>query len=236
VGLDIGAINSGNVSLLYCIPGPDNKPGKNMNDSWTERWNDRYSNEEFAYGERPNNYLKEQLEKLHAGNILFPAEGEGRNAVFAARLGWTVSAFDISTEGKKKALQLAETNNVKINYQVGELQALNYTPEQFDAIALIYAHFPAGIKSVIHHTLDTYLRTGGLVIFEAFSKRHLDYIARDERVGGPKDIAMLFSMEEIRSDFANYEILELVEKEIELSEGLFHNGTGSVIRFVGRKK
>ena len=47
---------------------------------------------------------------------------------------------------------------------------------------------------------------------------------------------MLFSMEEIRSDFANYEILELVEKEIELNEGLFHNGLGSVIRFVGRKK
>ena len=34
-----------------------------MKDAWTERWNDRYSNEEFAYGEQPNNYLKEQLEK-----------------------------------------------------------------------------------------------------------------------------------------------------------------------------
>ncbi len=36
---------------------------KNMNDTWTERWNDRYSKDEFAYGEQPNNYLKEQLEK-----------------------------------------------------------------------------------------------------------------------------------------------------------------------------
>lgn len=207
-----------------------------MNEPWIERWNERYSKEEFAYGEQPNNYVKEKLENLHAGNILFPAEGEGRNAVFAARLGWTVSAFDISTEGKKKALRLAETNNVTIDYQVGELQALHYAPGQFDAIALIYAHFPADIKSIYHQTLDKYLRTGGLVIFEAFSKKHIDYIARDERVGGPKDIGMLFSMEEIRSDFANYEILELVEKEIELNEGLFHNGLGSVIRFVGRKK
>lgn len=56
-----------------------------MNNIWTERWNDRYSNEEFAYGKAPNNYLKEQIEKLNAGTILFPAEGEGRNAVFAAR-------------------------------------------------------------------------------------------------------------------------------------------------------
>jgi hypothetical protein len=47
---------------------------------------------------------------------------------------------------------------------------------------------------------------------------------------------MLFSIDELKSDFVNYEIVELVEKEIELNEGLFHNGEGSVIRFVGRKK
>ncbi len=207
-----------------------------MNDTWTDRWNERYSKDQFAYGEQPNNYLKEQLEKLNPGTILFPAEGEGRNAVFAAKLGWTVSAFDISVEGKNKALRLAAANKVMIDYQVGELQTLNYKPGQFDVIALIYAHFPADIKSLYHRTLHKYLRNGGLVIFEAFSKRHLDYIAKNEKVGGPKELAMLFSMDEIMSDFANYEIIELEEKEIELSEGLFHNGKGSVIRFVGRKK
>jgi 2-polyprenyl-3-methyl-5-hydroxy-6-metoxy-1,4-benzoquinol methylase len=207
-----------------------------MNESWIDRWNDRYSKNEFAYGEQPNNYLKAQLEKLNAGTILFPAEGEGRNAVFAAKLGWTVSAFDISAAGKNKALRLAEINKVTIDYQVGELQTLNYHTEQFDAIALIYAHFPADIKSLYHKTLDKYLRKNGFVIFEAFSKRHVDYISKNEKVGGPKDIAMLFSIDELTSDFANYEIIALVEKEIELNEGLFHNGKGSVIRFVGRKK
>jgi 2-polyprenyl-3-methyl-5-hydroxy-6-metoxy-1,4-benzoquinol methylase len=207
-----------------------------MNDPWLDRWNDRYSKEEFAFGVHPNDYLKEQLEKLPVGKILFPAEGEGRNAVFAAKLGWTVSAFDISIEGKNKALRLAETNNVTIDYQVGELQALNYTANQFDVIALIYAHFPAEIKSSIHKTLDTHLRKVGYIIFEAFSKKHIDYVTKNEKVGGPKDIASLFSIDEIKSDFANYEIIELVEKEIELNEGQFHNGKGSVIRFVGRKK
>ncbi|HMI66891.1 MAG TPA: class I SAM-dependent methyltransferase [Cyclobacteriaceae bacterium] len=213
-----------------------NKSVENMNDLWTNRWNDRYSKGEFAYGVQPNNYLKEQIEKVPVGTILFPAEGEGRNAVFAAKLGWTVSAFDISIEGKNKAMRLAEGNNVTLDYQVGELQTLNYKTGQFDAIALIYAHFPADIKSQYHRTLDKYLRKNGIVIFEAFSKRHIDYIAKNEKVGGPKDIAMLFSVEELKSDFVNYEIIELVEKEIELSEGLFHNGKGSVIRFVGRKK
>ena len=206
-----------------------------MNDSWTDRWNDRFSKDEFAYGIEPNNYLKEQLQKLDAGTILFPAEGEGRNAVFAAKLGWKVSAFDISAHGKNKATRLAEANGVTIDYQVGELQSLNYNPGQFDAIALIYAHFPADIKSIYHKTLDRYLRKNGLVIFEAFSKKHIDYNSINEKVGGPKDIASLFSMDELKSDFANYEIIELEEKEIELSEGLYHNGKGSVIRFVGHK-
>ena len=208
----------------------------NLNDSWTSRWNDRYSNEEFAYGEEPNNYLKEELSKLPAGTILFPAEGEGRNAVFAARLGWSVSAFDISIEGQSKALKLADKSSVTIDYQVGELQSLNFKEEQFDAVALIYAHFPANIKSLYHKTFDTYLKKGGVIIFEAFSKKHLDYIAANEKVGGPKDIESLFSEHEIKADFANYEVIELTETEIELHEGIFHNGKGSVIRFVGRKK
>ncbi|SRR5258708_46833 len=129
-----------------------------MNGPWTDRWNERYSKDEFAFGNLPNNYLKEQLEKLTIGTILFPAEGEGRNAVFAARIGWKVSAFDISIEGKKKAARLAEANNVTIDYQVGELVKINFGTQQFDTLALIYAHFPANIKSFYHKTLDNYLR------------------------------------------------------------------------------
>jgi len=204
--------------------------------NWLDRWNDRYSEATFAYGELPNNYLKEQLKKLEPGMVLFPAEGEGRNAVYAATLGWDASAFDISSEGKSKALQLAEKNNVTIDYQVGELESLKYEPELFDVIALIYAHFPADLKSDIHKSLDKYLRSGGIVIFEAFSKKHLEYIALNDKVGGPKDIGSLFSVEEIQSDFANYDFIELTETEIELNEGIYHNGKGSVIRFVARKR
>lgn len=207
-----------------------------MATTWVDKWNGRYADDEFAYGEQPNLYLKEQLLKLTPGTILFPAEGEGRNAVFAAALGWSVSAFDISREGQKKAQRLAGRKNVSINYQVGELAELHYRPESFDVIALIYAHFPANVKSGLHKTLDSYLRTGGMVIFEAFSKSHLSYMARNENMGGPRDVESLFSIEEIEGDFANYDIIELAETEITLSEGIYHNGQGSVIRFVGRKK
>ena len=207
-----------------------------MQHIWKNRWDERFSKEGYAYGTEPNNYLKEQLDKLIPGTILFPAEGEGRNAVYAAKQGWKVSAFDISMEGQKKASQLAELNNVHIDYQVGELQTLNFKADQFDAMALIYAHFPPEIRSQYHKKLDTYLRKGGVIIFEGFSKKHLEYNTKNAKVGGPKDLDALFSIEEIKRDFPNYEFKELIEKEIELNEGLYHIGQGSVIRFVGRKK
>ena len=171
-----------------------------MSNNWVKSWDDRYSKEEFVYGEEPNNFLREQLQKLKPGKILFPAEGEGRNAVFAATKGWDVYAFDISSVGKRKAEELAKKNNVKIKYEVGGLQSLNYKPESFDVIALIYAHFPAEIKSEYHKTLGNYLKKGGIIIFEAFSKKHLEYNSRNESVGGPREIEMLFSKEEIISE------------------------------------
>lgn len=207
-----------------------------MIDPWKDRWNERYSKEAYAYGEQPNKYLKGQLEKLPVGNILFAAEGEGRNAVYAAKLGWTVTAFDISIEGKNKAMRLADKENVTITYLVGEMEKLEFKPRQFDVIALIYAHFPAEIKSSYHRQLGTYLRKGGTIIFEAFSKNHLAYNSKNPKVGGPKEIDVLFSMEEVRADFEGYKVDELIEKEIELNEGVFHNGLGSVIRFVGKKR
>ena len=54
--------------------------------------------------------------------------------------------------------------------------------------------------------------------------------------GGPKDVKMLYSKEEIRNDFPAFEILKLCEEITELDEGIYHNGKSAVIRFVGRKK
>jgi hypothetical protein len=206
-----------------------------MDQSWINRWDERYREKEFAYGEEPNTYLREQLAKLDPAKILFPAEGEGRNAVYAARAGWDVSAFDISTEGRKKAMALAARNNVHIDYRTGGLDEVNFGSGEFDVIALIYAHFPANIKSQYHKALDNYLRPGGYIIFEAFSKKHLDYLAKNEKVGGPRELAMLFSVDELKADFQSYSFMELAETEVELHEGNYHNGIGSVIRCVAQK-
>lgn len=199
-------------------------------------WDERYSNEAFAFGENPNEFLKETLPQFIPEKALFAAEGEGRNAVFAAGLGWEVSAFDLSEFGKMKAEKLAIKNKVNIDYTVGDIQTLKYDANSFDALVMIYAHFPASMKSSCHQKLISYLNPGGIVIFEAFSKNHIQYNSINPKVGGPKDIDQLYSIEEIKKDFKDFEIIELIETETDLSEGLYHIGKGSVIRFVGRKQ
>lgn len=193
-------------------------------------WNERYAKEEFIYGTQPNVFIKEQLNKLHSGKILFPAEGEGRNAVHAATQGWGVVAFDISEKGREKALGLAKKNCVYIDYQ--HTDVLDFQSDiKFDAICLCYAHFPAEIRKQVHHHLMQFLRPGGIVIFEGFAKAQLG-----KPSGGPKNLEMLFSLEEIKVEFPQLGFEVLKEETIELLEGNFHKGKAEVIRFVGIKK
>lgn len=209
---------------------------ESFDDEYRTFWNSRYQNPEYAYGKNPNRFLKEQLAQLTPGNILLPADGEGRNGVFAARSGWKVTSLDLSVEAKNKALQLAAECGVSLNYHVGDLEALHYEKESFDVIALIYAHFSAAKKSALHQKLLEWLKPGGTIILEAFSKNHLELVHSNPKVGGPKEAGMLFSTDEIQKDFEHCAITILEEQEIMLEEGLYHIGKGAVIRFVGRKQ
>ncbi|MFT7900692.1 class I SAM-dependent methyltransferase [Tenacibaculum ascidiaceicola] len=202
---------------------------------YKEFWNEKYQNTNFAYGKEPNLFFKEELQKIKTGKILLPADGEGRNGVYASKLGWDVTATDLSIEGKSKALKLASEFNVNLKYVVGDIQDLELPKVSFDVIGLIYAHFSAWKISIIHQKLTTLLKPNGYVIFEAFSKNHLNYQKNNPKIGGPKDIDMLFSIEQIQQDFTGFEIQILEEKEVFLNEGNSHNGKGSVIRFIGKK-
>lgn len=201
-----------------------------------EFWDERFSGDEYIYGEKPNEYFRECLLKYLPGEILFAAEGEGRNAVFAAEEAWKVAAFDQSSEARKKAEKLAKKKGVELDYKVGNLPDLGYEENEFDAVALIYAHFPPEIRSEYHKLLISYLRRDGLIFFEGFSTAHPKFQKLNPKVGGPKDEALLFSMEEIKRDFGELKFLELYEAEVDLNEGEHHKGTGAVIRFIAQKK
>ncbi|EAS18744.1 SAM-dependent methyltransferase [Flavobacteria bacterium BBFL7] len=193
-------------------------------------WNERYAEKEYIYGTQSNVFFKEQLDQLAAGNLLLPAEGEGRNAVYAASLGWDVVAFDISTSGKEKAMQLSAAQKVALDYQVTGVLDFK-TDIKFDAIGLCYTHFPVEIrKDAFQHFLK-FLKPNGTVIFEAFAKAQ-----SGKPSGGPKNIDILFSIEEIKNEFPEIKFNFLKEETIELSEGNYHKGKAEVIRFIGIKK
>ncbi|MBX2878201.1 MAG: class I SAM-dependent methyltransferase [Saprospiraceae bacterium] len=200
-----------------------------------ERWNARYREESYAYGQEPNVFFKQWLPQFEPKTILMPADGEGRNGVYAATLGWQVTSFDLSSEGRAKALQLANRKQVDLKYLVGDFADIQFEAAAFDAIGLIYAHFPTAKKSEFHLKLHNYLKPGGVVIFEAFSKHHLPYQQANPSVGGPPNMDVTFSMAEIEAYFPNYDTLLLQEEVVNLAEGKYHIGQGSVVRFVGRK-
>ncbi len=196
----------------------------------SEFWNERFAAEEYVYGTEPNEFFRQELNKLMPGKILLPGEGEGRNAVFAARNNWQVTAFDTSTEGKKKAEQLADSSQVEIDYRIESYDSIDLETEAFDCLTLIFAHMPPNSRPAYHQKLSAYLKTGGTLILEGFSKAQIH-----NNTGGPKNVDMLFSKEELQADFSVFSSLRISETEVELDEGPFHKGKANVIRLVAVK-
>ena len=132
-----------------------------QNTKSTNTWDERYAQNEYVYGKQTNEFLRQQLQALRTGKILLPGEGEGRNSVFAAMLGWSVVAFDSSVEGKKKSLALAQEMGTSIEYHISSFE--NFVAEpQFDAIGLIYAHNLNRAEN--HKKLSRFLKKGGIII------------------------------------------------------------------------
>ncbi len=195
-----------------------------------EFWNERYATEEYVYGTEPNRFYREKLEELNPGSILLPAEGEGRNAVFAAQKGWQVTAFDPSTEARKKAQKLGQQKHVKINYLLSDYESIVLPAESFDCLVMIYAHMHPLKRKTYHQKLTSFLKPGGTLILEGFAKKQMN-----NNTGGPRNIDMLFSEKELREDFSQLAELTISETDIHLDEGPFHQGTASVIRVSGVK-
>jgi SAM-dependent methyltransferase len=205
-----------------------NKKSKN---NMSEFWDKRYASEDYVYGKEPNQFFKESLDKLPGGKVLLPADGEGRNAVYAATQGWDAYAFDISSEGKEKALLLANEMETSIDYQVVGFDAYEAEPNSFDVIALIYAHLPAEMRESAYQKCVSLLKPGGTLILEGFSKKQLGL-----KSGGPKSLPMLFSVDELKNELRGLDFLRAEELSIELHEGEFHVGKGEVVQIIATKK
>jgi SAM-dependent methyltransferase len=192
-------------------------------------WNERYANSQYAYGTEPNAFFKSQIDQRPAGRILLPAEGEGRNAVYAAKRGWDVVAFDQSEAGEKKAMKLAQAAKTSITYRIEDAMSFN-EETAFDLLFYGFFHVPPVDLQPIYDHLNSFLKPGGQVLLEGFSTKN---IGRGS--GGPQNEAMLFSTSRVTSLLHDLKTLEVWEEEIILNEGPFHQGNARVIRAIGVK-
>lgn len=194
-------------------------------------WNERYQQTDYVYGEDPNEFFREKLLTLLPGSILLPGEGEGRNAVWAARQGWKVTAIDYSEAAREKAFALAERHTgIAINYHLDDIDNFPYPRDYYDAVALIFIHVIPEMRLSMHQKIIDALKPGGYIIVEAFTPEQLNYLS-----GGPKNPEMLYTAEKLRDDFASLNILYIEQAIHTLHEGKHHSGPASTIRLFARK-
>ncbi|MEX0722255.1 MAG: class I SAM-dependent methyltransferase [Gracilimonas sp.] len=193
-------------------------------------WNERYSETDFVYGTEPNQFFKEQIDHLNLGKLILPAEGEGRNAVYAAQKGWDVKAVDYSKSGKEKAMKLASEKDVEISYDLGDLAEYDFGKNQYDAAAFIYVHLPRSIINKVYQNVIGSLKTGAKAMAEVYS---VNQLGRDS--GGPKDERVLYTEKKLRELLSRTEIEWMEEIEIDLSEGKYHVGKAMVMRAIAEK-
>lgn len=200
-------------------------------------WDQQFSIDGFKYGTQPNAFLRAQASRLAPGSeVLLPGDGEGRNSVWLAQQGHRATALDQSTVGLAKAQALAAERGVSLHVLQADLAQWQAQPDSFDAVVSIYLHLPPALRAVAHQHLFNALRPGGWFVLEAFHPRQLGY-----QSGGPKDEAMLYTLEMLRADLAlatradRHEVLAW-EGETQLDEGSGHQGPAFVTRLMVQRR
>lgn len=192
-------------------------------------WNDKFNQTDFFYGTTANQFLVAQRPLLtQHKTLLCLGEGEGRNAIFFAQQGFQVSAVDISDIGLNKLSRWAEKEHLNIRtlcFDVNHWQ-LN---ESFDVIVTTYLHIHKQYRKSLFYQIEQSLNKNAYFIAEFFSQDQLNYHS-----GGPKDIDLLYTVEEFEQYFHHCE-KNMSQEIVELNEGTGHQGKASVIRIIAKK-
>ena len=194
-------------------------------------WNEKYANTYYAYGTEPNEFLVSAVAKLKRGETLSLAEGEGRNAVWLAQQGFTVSSIEQSEKGVAKTLRLALQRGAIVMAARGELETFNIQPNSWDLMVSIYAHTPQELRRKLHRQVVAGLKPGGVFILEAYTPAQIP-----NNTGGPKDASLMPTAELLRSELHGLVFDHLEEIERDVVEGSLHTGTAHVVQLVAHRE
>ncbi|MFI5399447.1 MAG: class I SAM-dependent methyltransferase [SAR324 cluster bacterium] len=208
-------------------------------------WDQRYGTDEFFYGTDPNDFLRENARLIRPGVVARPggrkpeaqtadvlclAEGEGRNAVYLAGLGFRVTAVDGSPVGLAKMQRLAQSRGVQVAGIHSDLAGFAIAPLAWDAIVSIWCHIPAPLRARLYRETVAGLRPGGTLILEAYHPRQLEF-----RTGGPPTADLMVTLDALRPELAGLDLVVAQEIERVVQEGKGHHGRSAVVQVVGRK-
>lgn len=196
-------------------------------------WDQRYDTPNYVYGTEPSRFLKLNANVLNPGDtVLAVADGEGRNSVFLAEQGLTVTAMDSSAVGMDKARLLAKERNVNVNFQLADLRGYNWDAVQYDVVAAIFIQFadPA-FRAEIFDGMERAVKPGGLLLLHGYTPKQIEF-----GTGGPPVAELLYTRDMLADRFADWEIFQLNDYEANLNEGPGHSGRSALIDLIAKRR
>lgn len=194
-------------------------------------WEERYAGEEYLFGTAPADFLPRVADLLVPGQTaLCIADGEGRNSVWLARQGLSVTAFDPARNALAKARKLAEAQGVPVKFRLEDIDGWDWSVP-FDVVAGIFIQFVGpDARADLFRRIDRALKPGGLLLLHGYAPRQVGY-----GTGGPPDPANMYTLDLLRAAFAGYEVLSARDFDADVDEGKGHSGRSALIDFVARK-
>ena len=162
-------------------------------------WNARFAGEGFLFGEEPNAFLRAQAHWLGPGDsLLCVADGEGRNSVWLAQQGYTVTAFDFAPNAVAKAKTLAQRRDVSVSHELGDAYTWPWAAQCYDALVAVFIQFlPPNSRDDVFAGMKLAVKQGGLFLFEGYRPEQVDY-----GTGGPPRREHMYTRAWLESTFA----------------------------------
>ena len=184
-----------------------------------QQWDERYSGAGFEWSMHPNQFVAEQLAGLPPGRALDLAAGEGRNSVWLAERGWSVTAVDFSRVGLDKGRRLAAARGVgqsRVDWVVADLCEYEPARTAFDLVLIAYLQVDAGLRDRVLAGAAAALVPGGTLLVVGHDLANLT-----EGVGGPQSPEVLYTPEAISAALGGLCILraERVRRTVERDGG-----------------
>ncbi|MGH7609231.1 MAG: class I SAM-dependent methyltransferase [Candidatus Dormibacteria bacterium] len=165
-------------------------------------WDQRFI--EQSWPSEPDPSLVDLVRPLPPGRALDLGSGPGRNAIWLAQKGWTVTAVDSSAVGLAQAADRARAAGVILDLVRADMEQWSAPAAAFDLVVLANIHPRPDLRPGLYARAVAALSPGGHLFVVG---HHLDNLGR----GGPSDADRLFTVEKLGPDLEGV-VLERLER------------------------